>query len=241
MRNGVGYTGHVEDGATGLSYMQQRYYDPQLGLFLSVDPVTAYDQPLVAFNRYRYANNNPYKFFDPDGRFSDDPNRQPRGGLSANQASPEADRINYEKGGAPTGKIAAQMRSGDAGDRLSAAKTAMAVSRIDGDPNALSYNQDLDGASATTDVFGSVELGPDAFVSWSWLSSTLGHEFEVHVPQFESLGGLQGQRDSDSREVQAHQYNLDNAARFRNSPGEVQRHRDLRDGYQHRLDKGRSR
>lgn len=67
-RNGIGYTGHVEDAATGLVYMQQRYYDPQLGVFLSVDPVTAYQKPIVNFNRYRYANSNPYRFIDPDGR-----------------------------------------------------------------------------------------------------------------------------------------------------------------------------
>jgi RHS repeat-associated protein len=40
--DGLGYTGHVSDAATGLSYMQQRYMDPQLVMFLSVDPVTAY-------------------------------------------------------------------------------------------------------------------------------------------------------------------------------------------------------
>jgi RHS repeat-associated protein len=68
-KDGPGYTGHVLDVATGMNYMQQRYYDPGIGRFLSVDPVTAYDQPIVAFNRYRYANNNPYKFTDPDGRF----------------------------------------------------------------------------------------------------------------------------------------------------------------------------
>ncbi|MFD5929340.1 RHS repeat-associated core domain-containing protein, partial [Streptomyces griseoaurantiacus] len=44
--------------------------DPQLGVFLSVDPVTAYDQPVGHFNRYRYANGNPYKFTDPEGRQS---------------------------------------------------------------------------------------------------------------------------------------------------------------------------
>jgi RHS repeat-associated protein len=66
--DGPGYTGHVSDSATGLSYMQQRYMDPQLGMFLSVDPVTAYEQPVGQFNRYRYANGNPYKFTDPDGR-----------------------------------------------------------------------------------------------------------------------------------------------------------------------------
>ncbi len=66
--DGPGYTGHVSDSATGLSYMQQRYMDPQLGVFLSVDPVTAYEQPVRQFNRYRYANGSPYKFKDPDGR-----------------------------------------------------------------------------------------------------------------------------------------------------------------------------
>jgi RHS repeat-associated protein len=66
----VGYTGHVQDGMTGLTYMQQRYYDPMIGRFLSVDPVTAYDKPLTNFNRYAYGNNNPYRFTDPDGRLS---------------------------------------------------------------------------------------------------------------------------------------------------------------------------
>nr|WP_228756503.1 RHS repeat-associated core domain-containing protein [Stenotrophomonas maltophilia] len=65
--DGPGYTGHVSDAATGLSYMQQRYMDPQLGVFLSVDPVTAYEQPVGQFNRYRYGNGNPYGYADPDG------------------------------------------------------------------------------------------------------------------------------------------------------------------------------
>ncbi|WP_309250487.1 RHS repeat domain-containing protein [Stenotrophomonas maltophilia] len=68
VKDGLGYTGHVSDSATGLSYMQQRYMDPQLGVFLSVDPVTAYEQPVGMFNRYRYVKGNPYKFTDPDGR-----------------------------------------------------------------------------------------------------------------------------------------------------------------------------
>ncbi|MGR4876402.1 M91 family zinc metallopeptidase [Pseudoxanthomonas sp. LARHCG66] len=65
---GIGYTGHVQDAATGLTYMQQRYYDPHVGVFLSVDPVTAHEKPGVNFNRYWYANQNPYKYTDPDGR-----------------------------------------------------------------------------------------------------------------------------------------------------------------------------
>lgn len=66
--DGPGYAGHVSDASTGLSYMQQRYMDPQLGVFLSVDPVTAYGQATTQFNRYRYASANPYSLVDPDGR-----------------------------------------------------------------------------------------------------------------------------------------------------------------------------
>lgn len=66
--DGVGYTGHVMDAATGLTYMQQRYYDPQIGRFLSVDPVSADTVTGWNFNRYNYGANNPYKFTDPDGR-----------------------------------------------------------------------------------------------------------------------------------------------------------------------------
>jgi len=68
VKAGPGYTGHVMDISTGLAYMQQRYYDPSLGRFLSVDPVTADPNTGANFNRYKYANNNPYKYIDPDGR-----------------------------------------------------------------------------------------------------------------------------------------------------------------------------
>ncbi|TDR47593.1 RHS repeat-associated protein [Tahibacter aquaticus] len=63
-----GYTGHVADSTTQLNYMQQRYYDPMLGRFLSVDPVEVNKQTGASFNRFAYAGNNPYTFTDPDGR-----------------------------------------------------------------------------------------------------------------------------------------------------------------------------
>jgi RHS repeat-associated protein len=63
-----GYTGHVHDAGSSLVYMQQRYYDPEVGRFLSVDPVGVGLATGANFNRYWYANNNPYKFFDPDGQ-----------------------------------------------------------------------------------------------------------------------------------------------------------------------------
>ena len=66
--NGIGFTGHVNDPDTGLVYMQQRYYDPMAGRFLSVDPVVTDAKTGGDFNRYVYAHNNPHKYVDPDGR-----------------------------------------------------------------------------------------------------------------------------------------------------------------------------
>ena len=68
VQDGPGYAGHVSDATTGLSYMQQRYYDPALGRFLSTDPVAANANSGSVFNRYWYADANPYRFVDPDGR-----------------------------------------------------------------------------------------------------------------------------------------------------------------------------
>ena len=60
--------GNVWTAATSLTYVQQRYHDAGVARFLSVDPVTANGSTGSNFNRYWYANNNPYTFTDPDGR-----------------------------------------------------------------------------------------------------------------------------------------------------------------------------
>ncbi len=66
--NPIWYTGKRQDAETGLVYMGSRYYDPRLGRFLSIDPVEPDENNLHSLNRYAYANNNPYKFTDPDGQ-----------------------------------------------------------------------------------------------------------------------------------------------------------------------------
>jgi len=64
----IGFTGHVNDADTGLTYMQQRYYDSVAGKFLSIDLVTTDTNTGSSFNRYNYAANNPYRYVDPDDR-----------------------------------------------------------------------------------------------------------------------------------------------------------------------------
>jgi RHS repeat-associated protein len=68
----VGYTGHQSDVATGLTYMQARYYDPVVGRFMAVDPVGFSAADPMTFNRYSYANNNPYRYTDPTGMCVED-------------------------------------------------------------------------------------------------------------------------------------------------------------------------
>ncbi|WP_160300051.1 RHS repeat-associated core domain-containing protein [Demequina oxidasica] len=61
-----GWLGQVEDGSTGLTYLNARYYDPQLGRFLSPDPLMSLTDPRT-LDAYRYADNNPVSYSDPSG------------------------------------------------------------------------------------------------------------------------------------------------------------------------------
>ena len=63
----MGFTGHIADSATGLTYMQARYYDPVIGRFLANDPVGFRPSDITTFNRYSYVGNNPYSYTDPNG------------------------------------------------------------------------------------------------------------------------------------------------------------------------------
>jgi len=65
------FTGHERDlGVTmsELDYMHARYYSPNLGRFVSADPIGGKIGSSQSWNRYSYALNNPVIFVDPDGR-----------------------------------------------------------------------------------------------------------------------------------------------------------------------------
>jgi RHS repeat-associated protein len=60
------YTGQRLDGS-GLLYYQARYYDPQLGVFISPDSLIPDPTHYPAYHRYLYADANPLKYNDPTG------------------------------------------------------------------------------------------------------------------------------------------------------------------------------
>jgi RHS repeat-associated protein len=56
------YGGQYTDAATGLQYLQARYYDPSTGQFLTVDPLVA-----MTATPYGYASDNPLNRMDRSG------------------------------------------------------------------------------------------------------------------------------------------------------------------------------
>jgi len=54
-------------GSTGLHYLRARYYDPELGRFLTRDPVCGSPNDPQSLNRYAYVGNNPVNLTDPTG------------------------------------------------------------------------------------------------------------------------------------------------------------------------------
>ena len=63
------YTGKTEEAAFGIQYFGGRWYHTGSNRFMTFDPASARENianPLM-FNRYIYANNNPYRYVDPDG------------------------------------------------------------------------------------------------------------------------------------------------------------------------------
>ncbi|MBI5225013.1 RHS repeat-associated core domain-containing protein [Candidatus Micrarchaeota archaeon] len=65
--NDYKYTGKEFDDESGLYYYGARYYDPDLGRFVSADALQGNLGDPLSLNRYVYVKNNPVKFVDPNG------------------------------------------------------------------------------------------------------------------------------------------------------------------------------
>jgi RHS repeat-associated protein len=70
------FTGQHKD-ATGLLYYGARYYDPNLGQFISPDTIIPDPARLIDYNRYLYGYGNPVKYNDPTGHETSKPDWLP--------------------------------------------------------------------------------------------------------------------------------------------------------------------
>jgi RHS repeat-associated protein len=64
-----GFTGHEHISSVGLVNMNGRVYDPELGRFLSADPIVPSIFFSQALNRFSYVYNRPLSLVDPSGYF----------------------------------------------------------------------------------------------------------------------------------------------------------------------------
>ena len=72
--NPIRYRGYYYDSETGYYYVSSRYYDPEIGRWISPEPnvyAGAFDSGsgLIGYNVYAYCANNPVNFSDPTGEF----------------------------------------------------------------------------------------------------------------------------------------------------------------------------
>ncbi|AQQ61906.1 hypothetical protein bcgnr5394_09060 [Bacillus cereus] len=65
--NPFGYAGYMYDKEIGMYYLIARYYNPEHGVFLSVDPDPGDEDDPITMNGYTYGDNNPVMMVDPDG------------------------------------------------------------------------------------------------------------------------------------------------------------------------------
>ncbi len=67
IQNPFRYRGYVYDQETGLYYLQSRYFDPELGRFISADSYASTGQGLLGCNMFAYCNNTPVNCVDIGG------------------------------------------------------------------------------------------------------------------------------------------------------------------------------
>ncbi|EUJ42081.1 RHS repeat domain-containing protein, partial [Listeria rocourtiae] len=66
-QNPFGYAGYTYDKEIGMYYLMARYYNPEQGVFISLDPDPGDEDDPITMNGYIYTDNNPVMRIDSDG------------------------------------------------------------------------------------------------------------------------------------------------------------------------------
>lgn len=112
IENPLRFPGQYYDEETGLHYNWHRYYDPEIGRYISPDPLGLTD----GTNPYAYAQNNPVHYVDPTGLFC----------LPAGPARDALiDALSGAAGGAVTGGISGGLGGAIAGSMVGGAAGAL--------------------------------------------------------------------------------------------------------------------
>ena len=66
-KNPFKYRGYYYDSDLGLYYLQTRYYDANIGRFISADKIINGNGDMLGYNLYAYCSNNPIMYTDYTG------------------------------------------------------------------------------------------------------------------------------------------------------------------------------
>ena len=65
------YRSYYFDTETGFYFLKTRYYDPEIGRFMTIDDISYLDPDSInGLNLYAYCGNNPVMGYDPNGTFA---------------------------------------------------------------------------------------------------------------------------------------------------------------------------
>ena len=95
------FAGEMMDSPSGLIYLFKRFYDPNIGRFISIDPLMGNSKSPQTLNRYVYCSNNPLTHTDPTG-----------------EKGQKYHEMTRKKGGIPTRESGGQLNLGE--DQLQA-------------------------------------------------------------------------------------------------------------------------
>lgn len=144
-----GFVGGTIDAQTGLTHLGAREYDPQLGKFISVDPIIDYTRP-HQINGYAYADNSPVTLSDPSGLEPCATTRSANGicgGSNYHDKSPVA-QAQADVDGAAQNVAAAKTQQAQAKQRIKTAGKAL-----------VKIVRDLIGVDAALDCLSSGDIG----------------------------------------------------------------------------------
>lgn len=181
---GKGYTEHFED-ATGLNYMKARYQHPVIGRMWSPDQVMPDSGTGDNFSRYAYANNNPIKYLDPDGREVQVAGSKQDVTTFKNQLY-RATGIKVANRNGKLGQVGA--RNASVGSKVAAKVLQSALKSSD----VISVKAVRNSSDVIVDTFETNEVDVADVEAWFSKSDTMGAAIVTHIVSERAFGAANG-------------------------------------------------
>jgi RHS repeat-associated protein len=185
--NNYKFTGKEQDKENNLQYYDARYYDNNIGKFVSVDPVAInsvneYLADPQKLNSYAYARNNPIRFLDPDGNRNEEfqPYYSDNGFYKYESVFGNYRGIEVVSAGAKSGTVDHPYQCVDLFQRFTDNEYGVKISGLGGAVNygkqelLKQFNGKYSGDFITYSNGGSIMPQEDDFITWSH-SNGVGH------------------------------------------------------------------